>query len=51
MAANTFCHTVADQRQLLESMPANQSAHLCEAALTAWVTTTVKRYYKSLEEW
>ena len=49
MVANALRHMVADRLELLEIMPAMQ-AWLCNAALAAWVPTSVERYYKLLAE-
>ena len=51
MAANILHHTVADQLETLERVPAVQAARLCDAALAAWAPTTVERYSKALVEW
>ena len=49
--SNVLHHTVADQLEMLEQVPATQAARLCDAALAAWAPTTVERYSKSLAEW
>ena len=51
VAANVLRHTVADQLEVLEHVPAAQAARLCDAALEAWAPTIVERYSKSLAEW
>ena len=51
MVANILCHTVADQLEMLESVPAAQSVWLRNRALVEWVPTTVEWYSKSLAEW
>ena len=49
--SNVLHHTVVDQLEMLEQVPATQAARLCDAALAAWAPTTVERYSKSLAEW
>ena len=48
---NVLRYTVADQLEMLESVPAVQAAWLCNAALAAWAPTTVEQYSKLLVEW